>query len=947
MNKKSVLALTMGLGLLLNAGTSWSVVSSNPTLSSVPPANQQTTSSNLTFTWTEPTSDRDSISYQYMLTTGTCSVAESECVSDGSNYKLNSFIQLFGDTEDTSVIRRLQLSDATQTKLELVPDGTYYFHLQAFDADAPTSGSDVVSTGPIIINSTPSLSSGTPISPSSGDHTKLVNVTISGSRFISGATVDLVDGDTTVALSSVIWKSSTQLTANVPADIAPGTYDLQVTNGQPNRKSVYSVGAYTATNQTPTAAAGDDVTVNLSSGSATISLDGSSSSDPDSDTISSYTWTATTVPSGSTALSEDQTSTGSTWETQVSTAGVYEFSLVVSDGYATSTADSITVTVRNPAGGNPPTANAGTDQVVRPNNQATLSGSQSEDAEDGTTLTYTWALTSAPSGSSKQSSNIIQPSTNSNPSATFTPDVAGSYVITLTVTDSDSDTDSDSVTLTVNNAPVASAGDDQSSIATGTQVTLNGSASTDADSDTLTYLWSVDSSSEVSSVTLSSTTAAQPTFTPTARGTYVFNLVVNDGTESSSTDQVSIIVTGNSNPVADAGNGQTVSLSGGVVTLDGTASNDPDSDTISYAWEFTSVPSGSTVTNQSLITTTNAATPTFEPDVTGTYYVKLTVTDDYSTPASATDTVQIVVSNTAPTANATASESAVQPDTEVTISDNSSADVDENDYLSAYSWNLTNVPDGSSLTTGVLGSGTASGSTSVTIDSVSITPDVEGTFTVTLTVTDSNGVSGTKEVVITASAESGNSITHTLYPGLNIVPYTVSDSRITTAADYVSLLTTDNPSLSITLMFGWTNSASRSDGGEPTVTYIPALGQAASDFDMEVGKAYVVVVGSGTGSSSLTGTSYTSISLGSGLNLVGSSPSTSTIDTGAEFVSDLETQNSSGIVTLTFSWIADENGGEPTATYIPALGQAASDFSYSYQAQGLIMVLTTSGTYAP
>ena len=95
-----------------------------------------------------------------------------------------------------------------------------------------------------------------------------------------------------------------------------------------------------------------------------------------------------------------------------------------------------------------------------------------------------------------------------------------------------------------NTAPVANAGPDQT-IASSAAVTLDGSGSNDADGNTLTYAWSQTSGT---SVTLSSTTVAQPTFTaPTlavgdADAVLVFSLTVNDGTVSSSADTVTITV---------------------------------------------------------------------------------------------------------------------------------------------------------------------------------------------------------------------------------------------------------------------------------------------------------------------------------------------------------------------------------------------------------------------
>ena len=93
-----------------------------------------------------------------------------------------------------------------------------------------------------------------------------------------------------------------------------------------------------------------------------------------------------------------------------------------------------------------------------------------------------------------------------------------------------------------NTAPVAAAGSDNTAT-TSVQFTLDGSGSSDADNDTLSYVWSISTAPTDSSATLSSTSIAQPTFTPDVDGTYVFSLVVNDGTVNSSADTVSITAT--------------------------------------------------------------------------------------------------------------------------------------------------------------------------------------------------------------------------------------------------------------------------------------------------------------------------------------------------------------------------------------------------------------------
>ncbi|MEE9164730.1 MAG: hypothetical protein V3U15_00545 [Nitrospinota bacterium] len=88
-----------------------------------------------------------------------------------------------------------------------------------------------------------------------------------------------------------------------------------------------------------------------------------------------------------------------------------------------------------------------------------------------------------------------------------------------------------------NTVPEADAGTDISTSQNSTAVILNGSGSTDADGDSLTYSWSVLSTIGVTSATLTNPTSVSPTLNMTgfdASGDSVsVQLIVNDGTNNS------------------------------------------------------------------------------------------------------------------------------------------------------------------------------------------------------------------------------------------------------------------------------------------------------------------------------------------------------------------------------------------------------------------------------
>lgn len=242
----------------------------------------------------------------------------------------------------------------------------------------------------------------------------------------------------------------------------------------------------------------------------------------------------------------------------------------------------ITVTVTNdPNDDNTkPVANAGTPQSVTVGTNVTLNGIGSSDA-DSDPLTYAWVIDSKPGSSTATLSGAA----TDNP--TFTADVAGNYVISLTVNDGTVNSDADTVTITAtvpgNTPPVANAGSPQS-VTTGTSVTLDGTGSSDADSDPLTYAWVMDSKPVGSTATLFGATTDNPSFTPDLVGSYIFSLTVNDGTQDSAPSTVTITVTtaGNSDPIANDNNYTTpfeTVLTGNVIT-DAPADSDPDGDNL-------------------------------------------------------------------------------------------------------------------------------------------------------------------------------------------------------------------------------------------------------------------------------------------------------------------------------------------------------------------------------
>ncbi len=164
--------------------------------------------------------------------------------------------------------------------------------------------------------------------------------------------------------------------------------------------------------------------------------------------------------------------------------------------------------------------------------------------------------------------------------------------------------------------PLADAGMDRFGVALGIAVALDGSGSTAG----VSYDWSFVLKPGGSTAALTGQTSVNPTFIPDIAGTYVVQLLVNDGTSNSAPD--SVVISTNAVPLADAGPDQDVTV-GDAVVLDGSASSDADFDPLSYSWILNQRPAGSLAVLSGA--TTDA--PTFTADAAGSYEVQLTVND--------------------------------------------------------------------------------------------------------------------------------------------------------------------------------------------------------------------------------------------------------------------------------------------------------------------------------
>ncbi|WP_346320654.1 PKD domain-containing protein [Chitinophaga sp. YIM B06452] len=369
-----------------------------------------------------------------------------------------------------------------------------------------------------------------------------------------------------------------------------------------------------APSQPPVANAGNNITITLPATQATLSGSGTPAS---GSTIDSYAWTQTGGPVTAAIAAPGSAGTSVSGLTQ---AGTYTFRLTVKDDKGLTDTDDMAVIV-NAASSQPPVANAGNNvTITQPATQASLSGSGTPAA--GSTITrYAWSQVNGP-----VTANILDPAEASTGISQLT--TAGTYTFRLTVTDDKGLTASDNVEITVqpapNQAPEANAGSDREIILPATVVSLDGSASRDADGSIASYRWAQVSGPLTATIvnSLGVTTSIQGL---TATGTYIFELTVTDNKGTASSDRVSVVVKP-ALPVyvtANAGTDKVLVLPDSRITLDGSGSTGTNTTITSYEW---TIVDGNV--NGYMITGAGTAKPLVAFTRRGRYIFRLTVKDD-------------------------------------------------------------------------------------------------------------------------------------------------------------------------------------------------------------------------------------------------------------------------------------------------------------------------------
>ncbi|MBN2006513.1 MAG: FG-GAP repeat protein, partial [Anaerolineae bacterium] len=176
-------------------------------------------------------------------------------------------------------------------------------------------------------------------------------------------------------------------TFTAPGDPAVLTFTLTVTDSLNLPDPTPDEMVVTVNNQPPVADAGSNQSVEPDT---LVTLDGSTSSDPDGDYPLSYFWRQTGGPP---VTLNNPTSPGPAFIAQ-SDPAVLTFTLTVTDslGLPDPTPDEVVVTVNN----QPPVADAGSNQSVEPDTLVALDGSGSSDPDGDLPLAYGWTQTGGP-----------------------------------------------------------------------------------------------------------------------------------------------------------------------------------------------------------------------------------------------------------------------------------------------------------------------------------------------------------------------------------------------------------------------------------------------------------------------------------------------------------------------------------------------------------------------
>jgi hypothetical protein len=456
------------------------------------------------------------------------------------------------------------------------------------------------------------------------------------------------------------------------------------------------------------------------------------------------------------------------------TAGAYPVTITVDDNAGYSAQASFTWTITN------------TVTVTNPGDQTDVSGAAITSlpvvaSDSSSTATLAYSASGLPAGLSIDAgSGVIN----------GIPTTAGTYPVTVTVNDNAGFSAQVSFTWTITNTVTVTNPGDQSDVSGSaiTPVTVVASDSVEsatlsfADNGTLPAGLSIDAGSGIISGT------------PTTAGTYGVTITVTDS------DNFAAQVTFNwtiTNTVSVTSPGDQSDPSGMAISpLSVSAADSSSTATLSYS--ATGLPDGLSIDS-------STGTVTGTPTTAGSSSVTVTATDEAGFTGSASFTW--VITNTVSVANpgtqSNRSGSAISP--------LSNSATDSSSAASISSWSATGLPSGLSINSGT---GRVTG-----------TPTTGGSYSVTVTATDSDGFSGsagfTWNITNTVSVTDPGNQTSSVGTGITPLTVTASDSSSVATLSY---------SAGSTLPLGLTiGSSSGTVTGTPTLAGVYPVTITATD----------------------------------------------------------------------------------------------------------------------
>ena len=622
------------------------------------------------------------------------------------------------------------------TTVSNLAQGVYQFMLNVRDNNGQAAAAYVTVTvnAAAVVPPTVDAGANQTITLPTNSATLTGTATANGGATLSSTQWTQVGGPATATLSG----GGTALTTTA-SGLVQGVYVfvLGVTDNNGQTASAYVTVTVNAAPVTPpTVSAGTDQTITLPTNSVTLT---GTAAGTNGATIVSTQWTQIGGPAAAT-LSGGGTSLTTTASNLAQ--GNYVFMLSVKDNNGQTASDYISVTVNSaPLPVTPPVVTATSqDQVlVLPATTTILTGTAA--GTNGATIVATeWMQVSGPNSVTFQSQLGLQTQVS-------VLSHAGTYVFEFLAKDNNGQLSSAtvSVKVTLPSPPVVYAGVDQSIVLPNNAITLNGTATAGSGAAIVGTTWS--QVSGPSAATLASPSSLSCGATGLLYGTYLFRLTALDNSGQQVSDTMTVVVNqplANIPPIANPGGDQNLTLAGTdtTISLNGSASFDPDGVIVSWSWYQLSGKGGVTIANA------NTPTPTISGLQVGTYVFVLVVTDNRGGSTQAQVTITITANtNAAPNnsgliANAGKDTTIALPASSARLDGSRSSDA--NGTIASYKWTQVSGPGGMTL---------GSPAEAVT-DANNL---VAGLYQFRLTVTSSTGDTASATVKVTVMSDTRTS----------------------------------------------------------------------------------------------------------------------------------------------------------------------------------------------